>query len=280
VLTPALPPRPAKSLQQQPAWQRITHTFDHLLRPKPPMASVEERIQWVLSKIDWTNPRIVIWGPGTSEYWIKEPFDDAVHAFAPNQHIAMIPYESTWLFSESVPDGVAVLTGVLKAIHRIDPSRKVLLAGESQGAWIVGNVLADKSVSGMIERASLWGHPGAAKHYPGHVPHSPAKPLNYTPDGRVREVDNASDVVTAPLGDQTDQVMGAVEAFARRQFVPAIEVFAHYAVENPGVVKELLRSQLWRLPGFASKDGANPHDYDADMVRGVRFLITGQRADG
>lgn len=233
----------------------------HLLREGPPLPSVAERVRQVVEDLDLTAPVVTIWVPGTSEYWIKQRFLDELHAVAPGAHVSMIPYEATWRFSTSVPDGVAVLRGVLEEVRRRAPGKPVFLAGESQGAWIISKVLTDPAAARQVTRTALWGHPAAA-------------PQQFGRAGAVREVNAPGDIVTMELGDDPGKVLAAVEQLSRRNFGTGLAQLAGYAVQRPDMLFKLLKFWSFALP-VVGKGRKNEHDYEDDVPNGIRFLLGG-----
>lgn len=233
----------------------------HLLRDPPPLPSVEQRVEMILADLDWDAPALTIWVPGTSEYWIKQRFLDELHLAAPGAHVTMIPYESTWRFSTSVPDGAAVLRGVLDAIRKRAPGRPVFLAGESQGAWIISTVLADPAFAKLVTRAALWGRPAAA-------------PQTFGLPGQVREVNAPGDIVTMELGDNPAEVLAAVEQLARRNVGTGLVRISGYAVRRPYMLVKLLKFWSFALP-IVGNGQKSEHDYDDDIAGGVQHLLGG-----
>lgn len=233
----------------------------NLLHEPPPLPSVAERVKMVVDDLDWNAPALTIWVPGTSEYWIKQRFIDELHLAAPGSHVTMIPYESTWRFSTSVPDGVAVLAGVLDEIRRRAPGKPVFLSGESQGAWIISAVLASATYAKVVTRAALWGHPAAA-------------PQKFGRPGQVREVNSPGDIVTMELGENPGEVLAAVEQLSRRNFGTGLARIAGYAVQRPDMLAKLIKFWSFALP-VIGKGKKNDHDYDDDLANGIQHLLGG-----
>ena len=233
----------------------------NLLHDPPPLPSVAERVKMVVADLDWDAPALTIWVPGTSEYWIKQRFIDELHLAVPGAHVTMIPYESTWRFSTSVPDGVAVLKGVLDEVRRRAPGKPVFLSGESQGAWIISTVLASPEYASLVTRAALWGHPAAA-------------PQTFGRPGQVREVNSPGDIVTMELGENPGEVLAAVEQLSRRNFGTGLTRLAGYAVQRPDMLAKLIKFWSFALP-VIGKGKKNDHDYDDDIANGVQHLLGG-----
>ena len=253
---PAPPPKDQRGLRTP-----IVEGPQHLFHDPPPLPSVQDRIRLVLADIDLSAPAIVIWVPGSSEYWIKQRFLDELHADLPRADVTMIPYEATWRFSHSVPDGAAVLSGVLAELRRRAPGRPVLLAGESQGAWVISTVLQDPAAAAQVTRTSIWGHPAAA-------------PQEFGRPGTVRETNSPSDIVTIPLGPDPGRVIQGVEALSSKHFATGLAILGSYAVQRPDMVVKLLRAISFAIPVIGGEQ-RNAHDYDDDLGNGVAFLLAG-----
>jgi len=80
--------------------------------------------------------------------------------------IVSIPY------SNGIPDVVkrflhlgtsedkSVLAMVIRDIHDKAPHRQILLAGESQGSWVIGHDLQDPSLAAAVTRVFMFSKPG------------------------------------------------------------------------------------------------------------------------
>jgi hypothetical protein len=224
--------------------------FREFFRAAEPLPSVAERVQAVLATIDPRDPTIVVWVPGTSEWWVKPAFLEALHAAEPGHRITFIPYQGTWEFSRSRPDGEAVLRGVLRGIAARFPRARVLLAGESQGAWIISNVLADPSLRRVVTRGALVGHPGVA---PTHT-HDGSDP-------KLAEFNNPQDLITIDPGDAArEQVARGVELVSRKRFAEGVPPLLGYLFSRPQMLWGLIRSQLHYVPALSEKI-PDAHDY-------------------
>lgn len=127
----------------------------------------------VLASIDWSKRDIVIWVPGTGSHRVHEKFADAVHGSWSDGRVSLthLEYEASSEGPRSVATGIATLKLVLMEIAARGGNRRVLVGGESQGAWILGEAMADPSVRKVVDRAVLLGHPSLAKtHWHGRDP--------------------------------------------------------------------------------------------------------------
>jgi hypothetical protein len=236
----------------------------HLFNNAPPLPSVAERVAAIVKQIDFSAPAVTIWVPGTNEYWNKQAVLDAAAGAMPGARVVPIVYQSTWKFSDSVPDGEAVLRGVLDEVaKRRRPGQKVLVAGESQGAWVISNVLADPRYATIVTRAALFGHPGIADHH-FEDPHGPLA-------DKVREWNNPTDVVTADLGSHAESVERGIEQFSRLHLLRGVSLLGAFAVQRPEIVVEMLKGQLHRVPLIGDKFH-DPHVYEHDFRAGAEFL--------
>jgi hypothetical protein len=233
-----------------------------IMADPPAQAPVQGRIDAILRRIPEGDRRVVIWVRGTSDRSIKPEVRAAFERELAGEPVLEVDYEASWRFSQSVPDGAAVLRGVLAALARRRPRPQVLLAGESQGAWVISSVLRDRAMADTVTRAVLWGAPAAA-------------PVDFADDhdARVREFNNPGDVVTIDLGREANaKLVGAIERFARHDVVGGVLPILGYAVTHPAALGALLRAQAWRVPGLAARF-PSPHGYDFEA--GVRFLRDG-----
>ncbi len=255
----AAAPAPAGKPQSKAGLGGLVAALKAIMADPPAQASVADRVAKVLAQIPAGDRRVVIWVRGTSDRDIKPEVAAAFAAELAGEPVLQVDYEASWRFDDSVPDGAAVLHGVLAALAKRRPRPQVLLAGESQGAWVISTVLQDPKVAPVVTRAVLWGAPAAA-------------PIDFADghDPRVREFNNPADIVSMDLGDgESDRIVGAIDRFARRDLVGGLLPILGFALTHPGVLASLVRAQLWRGKAFPS-----PHGYD--FLAGVRFLRTGR----
>lgn len=255
---PAAPP----AQPSRPGLGGLLDALGRIVAEPPALPSVQQRVAAMLRRIDLDADPIVIYVRGTSERDLRPEIRAAFDRVLPGATVHQVEYQASWRFAKSVPDGVAVLRGVLEAIRRRRPGARVLLAGESQGAWVAATVLADPALSRVVTRAVLWGAPAAA-------------PLDFADghDPRVREFNNRGDIVTMDLGARANETLvAAIDRLARRDVVGGILPILGYAVTHPAVLGALIAAQLWRVPVIGSLF-PSPHGYD--FVAGVQFLRSG-----
>lgn len=227
--------------------------------------------QQMLDSIDFSKHDIVIWCPGTSNHGVHRDFDAAAHASwgavkAGGASVIALEYEATWNMRPSVATGIATLKLVLQEIARRGGRHSVMLSGESQGAWIAGEALADPKIGAVVDRAVLMGHPWLAAHQytDGHDP-------------RVAVINHPGDMVTLPVKGDVTAGLDAMIAIRTLQF-GKIGTVMKALLQNPTHAVELLKSIAFALP-FVKTLLVNPHVYGPEMTRAVEFLRYG-RLDG
>lgn len=234
-----------------------------MIADPPAQPPVAERVAAILRRIPAGSQRVVIWVRGTNDRSMRPDVRAAFDREMPGEQILEIDYEASWRFAESVPDGAAVLRGVLEALARRRPRPQVMLAGESQGAWVISTALEDPSLAQVVTRAVLWGAPAAA-------------PVDFADrhDPRVHEINHPGDIVTMDLGDAANQrLVSSIDKLAHRRYLAGLLPIVTFGLTHPAVLGRLIRAQLWRIPGLGSKF-PSPHGYD--FIAGVRYLRTGQ----
>jgi hypothetical protein len=220
--------------------------------------------QKVLDAIDFSKRDIVVWVPGTSNHGPHRSFEAAVRDSYTGEgsNLVALEYEATWHLRRSVPTGVATMRLVLEGIRARGGDHRVLLAGESQGAWIIGEVLADPAVTKVVDRAVLMGHPWLATHQYANGQ-----------DPRVRVINHEGDLVTMPVKGDPTVGLDAMLAIRTLDISKAGSLVKGIAL-NPTHAVELLKSIAFAIPGLKSLM-RNPHVYDGEMTRAVEFLRHG-----
>lgn len=241
----------------------LLRDLDKLFVPPRPLPSPADRAQAVIDEIDWSLPTIVLWMPGTSERGVAEDVATVLDGKRRPRAVA-VPYQATWRLADSVPDGEATLRAVLERVRaRLRPGQKVVLLGQSQGAWIISSVLLEPKYARIVHRVGLVAHPSLAPAH-GHDTTVPTARLGR----KVREFNADSDVVTKDLGRSGPAALSVVDSFARlevgRAFVGALGI----AVRDPGVLQALIASQLFRLRG-----GINPHESGSLLEQAVDWVL-------
>jgi hypothetical protein len=226
---------------------------------QPAVAAAESTT--TLAAIDRTADDIVIWVPGTMRNRIPGAFADGVQQAFDGRSVSLVklPTHPDYQITQGVADSaeaVRLLVRELDGTRR--PGQRILLAGESQGAWSIGVALEDPTVREAVDRVALWGNPGLQPHQ-----------FDGAGDGTVLELTDDQDVVGRPVsGDPvliTDALIHVMEGDLWHAWrLPAI------AVANPHSTSLLLRSaaRLQTPDGF----GRDPHNHREFMGAAARFL--------
>lgn len=220
--------------------------------------------QLVLDAIDFSKRDIVIWVPGTASRGVHPKFEDAIRDSYKGTGSALVAlnHAASWDLRTSVPTGVATLRIVLEAIRARGGNHRVLLAGESQGAWIVGEAMADPALDGLVDRAILLGHPWMAKHrYDGGQ------------DPRVRVINQLGDPSITPVKGDPTVALDALIAVRTIKLSGAGDVLEALAT-NPGYAVKLLGTIGFSIP-LLRTFLRDPHDYGGEMTRAVEYLRHG-----
>lgn len=219
--------------------------------------------QTVINSLDFTKPDLFIWCSGTGATRLDTPVAQAIYDAWRDGSVSAtsLQYPSNWNLRSSVPTGIATLKLVLAEIARRGGGHRVLLSGVSQGAWLIGETMADPAVNGVVHRAVIMGHPYLAKsqYVDGHDP-------------KVEVVNHADDIVTVPVRGHTG-VMDAIEAVlgTKRSLLGAVP---QAILGNLHLLGPALRVGLFAIPLLGGIVG-NPHEYGHEMPRIVRRLKDG-----
>lgn len=208
--------------------------------------------------IDWSKRDIVIWLPGTSSHVVNPGFARAVATAWGNSGVSlsMLDYEASWQLDRSVATGVESLKILLAAIAARKGAHRVLVAGESQGAWIIGEAMADPAMMRVVDRAVLMGHPALAGHH-------------YDGDQKVIEINHRRDLVTMPLKGNADHAFDAMRAvhLLDPRYIGSL---VRASLANPAQLGLMaLGAVRWLLSDGLVPD---PHDYTGDMARAAALL--------
>jgi hypothetical protein len=226
-----------------------------------------------LDAIDFSRPEVIVWIPGTDASSVHHDFRQAVDYVYGNGHrgasLSHMPYEASWELRSSLPTGLAtmklMLEGIRQRLEAMPPSRrpKIRLAGLSQGAWIIGEALADPRAGAVVDRAVLAGHPWLAKtqYLDGHDP-------------RVRVINHRGDQIAMEVHGDIGVGMDAMSAVKTGALGANIGKVARSILANPihGVLllEGYAREIPWLRPFLR-----DPHVYGMEMPRLVRYLKDG-----
>jgi hypothetical protein len=133
--------------------------------PEADHAKAKANAKATLDRIDWNRPIIALTVAGTG--WGNPPQElvDGLtrQAGADRVSISQVTYPATAVdMLDSVALGKETLRLVLEEIERRDPDGTkyhVALSGESQGAWVINDVLAEHPFAKTVDRAGLYGLP-------------------------------------------------------------------------------------------------------------------------
>jgi hypothetical protein len=235
--------------------------------PQPDMARAQLEARETLSQLDTNARDIVIWVPGTMRPFTPYEFKDGVNAaFAEDVSQANMPARPDYQIPQGIADTSAALHIVLtKLAAERRPGQRILLAGESQGAWAMSYALQDPKLDAIVDRAVVWGNPGVSPHqYAG------------AGDGKWLEFSDEMDVVGRQLeGDAPMMLDGLTNTFdghvGQAWRVPAT------MINNPFETGLITRTGVRLLtPGGFDRD---PHNYREFMGAAARFLADAPRPD-
>ncbi len=207
---------------------------------------------------------IVLYVPGTSTHEVPQALRDQVALqLGPRAQVVRLGYPATWELRESVATGVAALQTVLDELARRGDDRRVMLVGESQGAWVIGEVMRQPGRAAHVDRAVLLGHPALARtHYvDGDLPWAAAS--------KVVEIANDADTVPREIDADPNAVLDAISRLGQGDLgglLSAVRVVA----SDPGYG---LDAGINALRG-SILDGRvdDPHDYSGRMREAVALL--------
>jgi hypothetical protein len=257
------------------AYGLITALIDHndATVPEADHAKARENADKTLKKIDWDKPIIAIDVPGTLWGMTKEmheSFERQVGADRGSLVKLEYPAAAHGML-DSVALGEETLRLVLEEIQRRDPEGTkyhVALQGESQGAWVINDTLAEHPFAKTVDRVGLYGLPGDAIH-DGALAHDPRVRITNHPLDPIswKHLGPASLAATAPgfiLGGDKRDIPAAIAMIALNPI--------HAALFGAGELSN-------RITGDYS---THPHVYTEHYAgEGMRWLLTGapQRPD-
>jgi hypothetical protein len=228
-----------------------------------------------LAKIDFSKRDIVLWVPGTDGHEVDPYFlrsGEYTSRAGDSISVSAVDYVSTWELRDSCPTGIVTLKLVLQGIKdRLGDKigdHHILLGGLSQGAWVIGEALADKQYGDIVERAVLFGHPWLAAHQ-----------YNSGQDPRVRVVNHQDDQVTLPVAGSAADGLDAMAAVRMGRLKTSLPLLLRTIAKNPHHGWLLAKGYTYEWPIFKGiwKDA---HNYNNDIVRGYVYLKTGAMVPG
>ena len=235
--------------------------------PEADHAKARENADTTLKKIDWNKPIIVIDAPGTL-WGMTHELRVGMETQAGKDRVNLVKLEypaAAHEMLDSVALGKETLRLVLEEIHRRDPDGTkyhVALQGESQGSWVINDLLAETPFQDTVDRVGLYGLPGDATH-DGALKHDP----------RVRITNHPLDPISWPhLGPATlgATAPGFILGSDKRDLPAALAMIAL----NP--IHAVLFG-VGELAGRVSGDSSlHPHVYIENYEgEGTRWLLNG-----
>jgi len=221
-----------------------------------------------IPKINFKKKHIILWVPGTNDHAIPTKFIEAVkQMFGDDAEVVMVDYMATQEYAVSRPQGVLTLKATLDYIkkHNVGGSM-IYLAGLSQGAMVISDVLGISSYSHMVERAVFMGHPGLSTNH-------------FKNDRKVKEFNNPLDIVTFDWAEDGDMLIRKITKFLKGDILTGVSllgIIAKHPLEAlwAGVLY-LHRVPFLRFPKILKID---PHDYTSSMDDAVSWLRLGVQA--
>jgi hypothetical protein len=233
--------------------------------PQPDMERARLEARETLQQLDTNARDIVIWVPGTMRPFTPYEFKDGVNdAFDDDVSQANMPARPDYQIPQGIADTSAALHIVLNQLEaERRPGQRILLAGESQGAWAMSYALQDKQLAGIVDRAVVWGNPGVSPHqYAG------------AGDGKWLEFSDEMDVVGRQLEGNAPMMLDGLTDTFDGQVSQAWRVPATM-INNPFETGLIARTGVRLLtPGGFDRD---PHNYREFMGAAARFLADAPR---
>ncbi|MCW2925889.1 MAG: hypothetical protein JWM98_3293 [Thermoleophilia bacterium] len=208
--------------------------------PEPDMARAKLEADRTYDALDRSKPNLVVWVPGTMRPNTPGEFRDGVQAaMGDAASLVNMPNRPDYQVQQGVADtsnALRLLLTRLEAERR--PGQRILLAGESQGAWAMEVALQDPALAKVVDRAVVWGNPGVSPH----------------------QHDGAGDGKWLEMSEELDVVGRSLEGSGPMMLDGLTKVF-------DGDV-----SQVWRVPATMIN---NPHETELIAVTGLRLLTPG-----
>ena len=235
--------------------------------PAPDMARAQLEADTTYDKLDRSSRDLVVWVPGTMRSSTPSAFRAGVQeAMGSGTSLVNMPQRPDY----QIPQGVSDTSTALRLLlTRLDaerrPGQRILLSGESQGAWAMSVAMQDPAIADGVDRAVVWGNPGVSPHQ-----------FDGAGDGKWLEFSEELDVVGRTLeGDAPMMLEGLADTFdgdvSQAWRVPAS------MINNPFETGLIARSGLRLLtPGGYERD---PHNYREFMGAAARFLADAPRPD-
>lgn len=222
-----------------------------------------------LAAIDFTKPEIVLWVPATNSHSIPGDWQQGIErAFGQRASSSIVDYPANANFNDSVATGMETVKLVLAGIAERGGHHRVTLGGHSQGAWVIGDALAEPAVGRMVDKAVLYGHPAPAR-------------VDWSDDAdpNVRQVDDPNDPFVwdvaggrqalAAIDELADGRAESGEQLAFGDYLARGATVLGTALANPALSAYLIGKHV-----IAERYDSNhdPHNYRAQYADGAAFL--------
>ena len=221
----------------------------------------------LVPKINFKKKHIILWVPGTNDHQIPAKFLEMVRQmFGDDAEVVLVDYMATEEYAISRPHGTMTLKATLDHIRRNNTGgSSIYLAGLSQGAMVISDVVSDEKYGRLINRAVLIGHPGVATYHFDNHP-------------KVKEFNNSLDIVTFKWSEDGDSIIHKVTKFLQGDILAGVSLLGTI-VDHP--LKSLWAGLLYlhRVPflNFPKLLESDPHDYTSSMDDAASWLRMGVR---
>jgi hypothetical protein len=268
-----LPPQDPKVRDHQPdvAPARESRPTAQQLRNAPlagkqgtaDLAAAQRYADEAFARLDLSDPNkdVVLWVPGTGSHEMPANVRDPLqHEFGDRATSTYVDYPADVNFGPSSATGMEAVRLLLAKIADTGGNHRVLLAGHSQGAWVIGDAMQDPTIHAAVDRAILYGNPGAANS-------------DYTDrrDGKLIELDDPNDPVTWPV-DQKEAFLRGMDMWQRGDKTAAVaELAKTLTPTNLGVGMYYLARAADSKPWGES----DPHHYEDQFGAGFQWLDAG-----
>lgn len=220
-----------------------------------------------MNRIDFGVDYLVVWVPGTGGHEVHPAFKDSCDKILKNNYqLFVVEYPAQWDLENSVPAGIEKTKNLLlDLVTRKGPNQKVVVAGSSQGAWVLSDALDCEMAYKRIHRAVLMGHPGL-DGTGDHVANIPGE--------KIWEINHPNDAVTYPWKGREREITKTLSS-AMRGDISDIFKMLWIGVTHPVITYKIVKLLLYhaRILRFAS----SPHDYSQVMPLAVYWLVTEEK---
>ncbi|MCW2950526.1 MAG: hypothetical protein JWN41_1539 [Thermoleophilia bacterium] len=228
--------------------------------PKADRARARAEADLVLAQLDLHKRDLVLWLPGTYLDGVPRAFGAAVsEQFGRDASVATFTAHHDYHVPQGVVDTAEALRIVLRALEaKRRPDQRIVLGGESQGAWSISVAMSDPALAKIVDRAMLTGNPGVSQHQ-----------YDDGTDRRVREIDNPGDAVAVEYRGNASLMIDALERGMSGEPAQAARLV-------PALVNNPISAAKAAVSGFriaVMRDFAHdPHNYDTRYAEGVAWL--------